>query len=116
MTQFKFIFSLSAVIKTILYFGLIFLFVMIFNTFTISKYKLIDLLNASKKSQRMKVRNPILSFIIFMASIGVLLVAYVFVLKVGLNPNHLLFNLSIALGLLGALGFFYGGASFTYCY
>ena len=112
MTQFKFIFSLSAVIKTILYFGLIFLFVMIFNTFTISKYKLIDLLNASKKSQRMKVRNPILSFIIFMASIGVLLVAYVFVLKVGLNPNHLLFNLSIALGLLGTLGFFYGGASF----
>lgn len=112
MTQFKFIFSLSAVVKTILYFGLIFLFVMIFNIFTLSKYKLIDLLNASKKSQRMKVRNPILSFIIFIASIGVLLVAYVFVLKVGLNPNHLLFNLSIGLGLLGTLGFFYGGASF----
>lgn len=112
MTQFKFIFSGSAVIKTLIYFGLIFLFVMIFNTFMISKYKLIDLLNASKKSQHMKVRNPILSFMIFITSVVVLVVAYVLVLKVGLNPNHLLFKLSIGLGLIGTFGFFYGGAGF----
>ena len=49
MTQFRFVISFSAIIKTIIYFGLIFLFVMFFNTIIISKYKLIDLLNASKK-------------------------------------------------------------------
>lgn len=74
--------------------------------------KLIDLLNASKKSQHMKVRNPILSFMIFIASVVVLVVAYVLVLKVGLNPNHLLFKLSITLGLIGTFGLFYGGAGF----
>lgn len=56
MTQFRFVISFSAIIKTIIYFGLIFLFVMFFNTIIISKYKLIDLLNASKKSETLKLK------------------------------------------------------------
>ncbi|WP_163277545.1 FtsX-like permease family protein, partial [Clostridium sporogenes] len=44
MDEYKFIVSTSAICKTILYFGTMFLLVMIFNVFVISKYKAIDLL------------------------------------------------------------------------
>ena len=112
MTQFRFVISFSAIIKTIIYFGLIFLFVMFFNTIIISKYKLIDLLNASKKSEIIKVKNPILSLLIFLVAVIMLITAYGIVLKVGLNEMSSLFNLSIVLGIIGTLGFFYGGAGF----
>ncbi|MEG0310046.1 MAG: FtsX-like permease family protein, partial [Eubacterium sp.] len=46
--SFQFVFSPSACGKTIVYFGLMFLLVMIFNSISISKYKLIDLLSADK--------------------------------------------------------------------
>ena len=106
MTQFRFVISFSAIIKTIIYFGLIFLFVMFFNTIIISKYKLIDLLNASKKSETIKVKNPILSLLIFLVAVIMLITAYGIVLKVGLNEMSSLFNLSIVLGIIGTLGFF----------
>ncbi|WP_195932002.1 ABC transporter permease [Turicibacter sanguinis] len=112
MTQFRFVISFSAIIKTIIYFGLIFLFVMFFNTIIISKYKLIDLLNASKKSETIKVKNSILSLLIFLVAVIMLITAYGIVLKVGLNEMSSLFNLSIVLGIIGTLGFFYGGAGF----
>lgn len=112
MTQFRFVISFSAIIKTIIYFGVIFLFVMFFNTIIISKYKLIDLLNASKKSETIKVKNPILSLLIFLVAVIMLITAYGIVLKVGLNEMSSLFNLSIVLGIIGTLGFFYGGAGF----
>lgn len=112
MTQFRFVISFSAIIKTIIYFGLIFLFVMFFNTIIISKYKLIDLLNTSKKSETIKVKNPILSLLIFLVAVIMLITAYGIVLKVGLNEMSSLFNLSIVLGIIGTLGFFYGGAGF----
>ena len=41
-----------------------------------------------------------------------LITAYGIVLKVGLNEMSSLFNLSIVLGIIGTLGFFYGGAGF----
>ena len=51
MKEFKFVFSQMAFIQTILYFAIIFIIVMIFNGITISKYKLINLLNSAKKNQ-----------------------------------------------------------------
>ena len=66
LSTYKFIFSSQALYKTILYFGIIFLLVMIFNVITLSKYKLIDLLTAGKKNEKVKFRNKyvlIISFI-----------------------------------------------------
>lgn len=76
MTSFVFVFSGAALLKTVIYFGVIYLFVMIFNTFAISKCKLIDLLNASKKTEKIKVKNPILSILLFILSIASLGSAY----------------------------------------
>ncbi|MDM8129578.1 FtsX-like permease family protein, partial [Paraclostridium benzoelyticum] len=59
MSKYKFIISSNAIQKTIVYFGIIFLIVMIFNVITISRYKIIDLVNASKKVENIKFKNPI---------------------------------------------------------
>lgn len=76
LTKFTFVFSTSACIKTMIYFGIMYLLVMIFNTVNISKCKLIDLLHASKKSEKVTLRNPILCTIIFIISSIVLGYAY----------------------------------------
>ena len=76
MTKFAFTFSSSAVGKTILYFGIIYLLVMIFNTFSVSKCKLINLINANRKNEKIKVKNPVICTLIFIISVGLLGYAY----------------------------------------
>ena len=112
MTEFKFIISSSAILKTVLYFALIFGVLMIFNTRIIAKYKLIDMLTAARKSEDIKIKNPIISSIIFISGIIILGTAYYLVTKSGLNPDKLGFKLSIVFGIIGTAGFFYGIAGF----
>lgn len=112
MSEYKFVFSISAVLKTTMYFGLIYLLVMLFNTRVIAKYKLIDLLNASRKNESIKIKNPIIALVIFILSIICLGFAYYYIEKVGLNPLKLEFKISIVLGILGTGFFFYGLAGF----
>lgn len=72
MTNFAFVFSKEALIKTCGYFGIMYLLVMIFNTIQISHCKLIDLINANKRSEKVKVKNTISCAILFLLSITVL--------------------------------------------
>ena len=113
LSDYKFLLSTDAILKTVLYFGIIFILVMIFNTFVISKYKLIDMLTAAKKNEDIKIKNPILTAIIFFISLGLLGVAYKLVIKVGLNPTDRMFLVSIVLGILGTLLLFFSLAGFV---
>ncbi|EOU1111056.1 TPA: FtsX-like permease family protein [Clostridium perfringens] len=113
LSDYKFLVSTDAILKTVLYFGIIFILVMIFNTFVISKYKLIDMLTAAKKNEDIKIKNPILTAIIFFISLGLLGVAYKLVIKVGLNPTDRMFLVSIVLGILGTLLLFFSLAGFV---
>lgn len=112
MTEFKFIISFGAIGKTILYFAIIFGVLMIFNTTIVSRYKLIDMLNAGRKNEEIKIKNSIVSSIIFIISVAMLGCAYYLVTKVGLNIAKIEFNVSIVLGILGTVGFFFGIAGF----
>ena len=76
LTNFKFVFSSKACVKTLIYFGIMYLVVMIFNTFNVSKCKLIDLLYASKKSEKVKLKNPLLCGFVFIVSACALGYAY----------------------------------------
>ncbi|ELC8372488.1 ABC transporter permease [Clostridium perfringens] len=113
LSNYKFLLSTDAILKTVLYFGIIFILVMLFNTFVISKYKLIDMLTAAKKNEDIKIKNPILTAIIFFISLGLLGVAYKLVIKVGLNPTDRMFLVSIVLGILGTLLLFFSLAGFV---
>lgn len=76
MTKFKFIFSMKACVKTLIYFAIMYVLVMIFNTFSISRCKLIDLLNAGKKTEKVTMKNPVVCTIVFVIGVGILSYAY----------------------------------------
>ncbi len=76
MSEFQFVFSKDSCIKTCIYFAIMYVAVMFFNTLTVSKYKLINLLNASKKNEKVKVKNPFLCIIIFIMASTLLGYAY----------------------------------------
>ena len=72
MTNFAFTFSKNALIKTIIYFGIMYLLVMIFNTIQVSRCKLIDLIQASKKSEKVSIKNPIICTLLFIIAVVIL--------------------------------------------
>ena len=76
MSEFQFIFSKEACIKTCIYFGVMYIAVMFFNTVTVSRYKLINLLNAAKKNEKVKIKNSFLCIIIFLVASSILGYAY----------------------------------------
>ena len=76
MSEFQFVFSKDACIKTCIYFAVMYVAVMFFNTFTISRYKLINLLNATKKNESIKIKNPVISILVFLFGAGILGYAY----------------------------------------
>ena len=112
MTEYKFVFSQAAMVKTIIYFGIMYLLVMIFNTVTISNYNLIDLLTASKKNEKVKLKNKKLSVLMFLVSIGILALAYYKVTSDAniLSGKQLL--MAIALGVVGTFLFFWSLSGF----
>lgn len=111
--SYRFIISWSSIIKSIAYFGMIFLIVMIFNQITISRYKLLDMINAAKKNEEVRIKNPTISIVIFILSLITLGAAYIIVVKVGLNNDDNLFMLSILLGAIGTGLFFFSLSSFV---
>ncbi|WP_195428246.1 FtsX-like permease family protein [Clostridium sp. D46t1_190503_E9] len=113
MREYKFIISFEAMIKSTIYFGIMFLLVMIFNTVVVSKYKLIDMLTASRKSENVKFKNPIVNIIIFILSIIILFAAYYLVIKAGLKPEDSRFVMSLVLGIVGTLLFFISLGGFS---
>ena len=76
MSKFQFVFSKDACIKTCIYFAVMYIAVMFFNTFTVSRYKLINLLNANKKNENIKIKNPIICILVFLGAATLLGYAY----------------------------------------
>lgn len=111
LSSFQFSFSIQALWKTVLYFGIIFVAVMLFNTVSISKYKLITLLQASRKNESFKVRNLAVSVIAFVLGVGCLGTAYYLVLEkiwpnIADNGITLLWT-AVILGCVGTFLFFF---------
>ena len=104
MSEFTFVFSREACIKTCIYFAIMYLAVMIFNTITISRYKLINLLTAIKKNEKVKMKNPFISILIFLIAAGILGFCYY---KVTIDANKITeISQMLQIILLGILGTF----------
>ncbi len=108
MRKFEFVFSRSACIKTLIYFGIMYVFVMVFNTWTIGKCKLIDLLNGRKRNEKIKNKNSIVCIMFFIISCVVLGRAY-YLVTVGVNEleSSMDILIPIMLGIVGTLLFFW---------
>ena len=86
MTRYEFIFSSNACIKTLIYFGIMYVIVMLLNSINVGKCKLIDLIQTSKKSETVKMKNPMVCTIVFMISAIALGYAY-YMVTGGINET-----------------------------
>jgi putative ABC transport system permease protein len=113
MTKFKFIFSMKACIKTLIYFVIMYVLVMIFNTFSISRCKLIDLLNAGKKTEKVTMKNPVICTIVFVIGVGILSYAYWMVTR-GVESINIInkIGVPIALGCVATFLIFWSVSGF----
>lgn len=109
LTRYKFIFSFDATIKSIKYFAIMFLVVILFNTLVIHKAKLIDLLYGGRKNETLKIRNTTASVILFVVSVAMLAAAYYLILQYNAttNPNDNYIKISAILGVIGTFLFFF---------
>lgn len=72
-----FVFSMQAMLKTMLYFGVVFVLTLFVNMISVSGSRLVRLLNAGQRAKTMKIRRPVISIALF--AFGVLLLAGGFV-------------------------------------
>ncbi len=110
LSAYQFTFSLSALLKTLLYFGIMFAVVMIFNTVSISKCKLITLLQANRKNETFQIRSLAVSIVACVTGLACIGTAYYLVLVLAFQqPIHLglYLLLAIILGCVGTLLFFF---------
>ena len=104
--EFHFVFSWRGVGKTVLYFGVIFLVVMVCNCVLVARQKLIRLLQAQRQNEQIRLRSVAASAVMFALGAVLLAVAYGLLLKRGLLTIDGIFWLMLALGTAGTLLFF----------
>lgn len=113
MPDYQFSFSMDAFIMTLVCFCVIFLVVAVFNVVSIRRCKLIDLMNADSKSEKVAIRNPWLCLVLFIVSLGVLAAAY---WQLQINGMTMLmddnFKAATILMLVGTFLFFFSLAGF----
>ena len=112
MESYVFVFSKTAFFKTILYFGIMYLAVLVFNTVSISKCSLIDLLSAGKKTEQIKMKKPAVCILLFLASAALLGVLYYLV---AVTPDKLdtgSYGIIILLGCLATFLIFWSLSGF----
>ena len=108
MTKFEFIFSTSALAKTVAAFGVIYIIVMVLNTVTTGRQRLVKLIHSDKTNEKIKVRSLPISIIVMIASLCILAYAYI-----EINQGIDVLEASslavlIGLGCFGTLLFFWG--------
>ena len=112
LTNFHFIFSMQSMLKTILYFGIIFLFVITFNVISLSRYKLIDLIYAGRKNERVKIRNKYLTIITFILAISSIGYAYYLLFNDAIISTDYRTGLMFIFGALGTFLLFFSLSGF----
>lgn len=93
MNSYKFTVSGGAIVKTIVYFAVIYLVAMAFNSFVVTRMKLINLMQSGKRSEQIKLKSPVLCVIVFIAAAVILGLCYY---QVGWNSRNITRTAAIA--------------------
>ncbi len=104
MTAYRFTFSGAAVIKTVIFFAVMYAVETLFSGVVVSRFRLIDLLRSGKKAERTVLKNPVLCAVIFLAAACVLGFAYY---RVGWRTDEVTPKTLIVYVALGALSTFF---------
>ena len=97
-------FSPRAVVRTAVYFGLIFLLVMVFSGLQVSRAKLLDLMQSGRRNEELRLRPLWVAVVQFAAGVGCLRIAYASLLISGMAYAIILPMLCIPMLGLGTLG------------
>ncbi len=73
-----FVFSMQAMLKTMLYFGVVFVLTLFVNMISVSGSRLVSLLNAEHRTKTLKVRRPVISIALFVFGVLLLVGGFVF--------------------------------------
>lgn len=113
VSRFVFVISWKAVVKSILYFLIIYTVVMVLNTITISRTKLIDFMTAGRKKEKNLLKNPVVSVVIFLLAWGILGYAYYNVTAGSENlESEFQVLAQVLLGIVGTILVFWSFAGF----
>ena len=113
VSRFVFVISGKAVAKSVVYFLIIYVVVMIFNTIAIGRTRLIDFMTAGKKKERNLLKNPVVSVVIFLLASGILGYAYYNVTAGSKNlASEYQVLTQVILGIVGTLLVFWSFAGF----
>ena len=103
---------MKAILLSALFFGGLYLIVLIFDSVVVSRYKLIDLLQGDRHNETLKLHSIGLSVVLFIASLIILGCAYALILDNGFVMFTLEFTASIVLGSIGTSLFFFSLSGF----
>lgn len=113
MQQYRFVFSGEALRQTLLCFALVFAVVALFNTLSLRRCRLVDLLGAAARSERATVRRPWVGLLGFAVAVGLLAWVYVTLFESGLTEFGAEFWKATALMVAGTFLFFWSAAGFA---
>ena len=109
--HFQFIFSLAALQRATILFGLIYLLAGILSSLSIVRLKLIDLITGDRKNEEIKFHHPASSILAGTISLCAIGYAYYLAISLGrtlnINPSDPRFWRAVVLGILGTYGMFY---------
>lgn len=88
LDKFQIVFSAGAFRQTVLCFAIIFFIVMLFNVWSVTNVKLIDLLTASRKNESIKAENRVLPLCLFVLSLICIGISAVLFNKNGILPSR----------------------------
>ncbi|MDE6064572.1 MAG: ABC transporter permease, partial [Lachnospiraceae bacterium] len=103
MTAYTFSVSVTAIQKTVINFSIMYVIVLIFNTLSLSRYKLIDLFQARQKGEKQTMKNTGLAVVIFFAAVVILGYAYY---QVAYRPETVTQDRAMLLIAMGCVGTF----------
>ena len=112
VTGFGLMFSGQACAYTVMSFAIIFLVVGALNVLEVSRFRLIDLMNADRKGEKSLVRNLPLSVALFVVSLALIGVAYHELRVNGMYAIDWRFNLATALVSVGTFLLFFSVSGF----
>ena len=112
LRAFEFVLSGSAIGLSALFYGIIYLIVLVFNGFIISRYQLVDLFQGGRRNETIKLRSLGLSVVLFIVSLLTLGCAYSLILTNAFKAFDSQFAMSIVLGSIGTFLFFFSLSGF----
>lgn len=111
LKEYVFVFSPKAAIQSIIYFGVMFLCVMVFNAIRVSKQKIIKLLHSDVENEKVIGKKTWVSILLTVAGIVLIIVAYYLIIK-GMLIMYL--PLVMLFGIPGTFLLFAGLSGFVY--